>query len=89
MAIVTVTLYVPCYTKYFEHIIKSFNNHYQIDLTQFQGSTEEETAEDSGVVRLEIQSISEKESIISDHSRRHDEDKLTSSTSRGKLKLNN
>lgn len=31
---ITVALYVPCYTKYFEHILNSFKNHYQIDLTQ-------------------------------------------------------
>jgi hypothetical protein len=34
VAIITVALYVPCYTKYFEHILNSFKNHYQIDLTQ-------------------------------------------------------
>jgi hypothetical protein len=36
VAVITAALYVPCYTKYFEHILKSFTNHYQLDLTQLQ-----------------------------------------------------
>jgi hypothetical protein len=51
-----VALYVPCYTKYFEHILKSYNNHYQIDLTQATGTEGDE--EKGDLVHLEIQSVS-------------------------------
>lgn len=56
MAVITIALYVPCYTKYFEHILKSYNNHYQVDLTQVQSVS---VSEEGDVVRLEIQSVSE------------------------------
>lgn len=56
VAVITIALYVPCYTKYFEHILKSYNNHYQVDLTQVQSVS---VSEEGDVVRLEIQSVSE------------------------------
>lgn len=32
ISIITVALYVPYQTVYFEHILNSFKNHYQLDL---------------------------------------------------------
>jgi hypothetical protein len=34
IAIITAGLYIPCETIYLEHILNSFKNHYQIDLSQ-------------------------------------------------------
>lgn len=39
IAVITVALYVPYETVYLEHILNSYKNHYQIDLTQISEST--------------------------------------------------
>lgn len=60
VAIITCALYVPCNTKYFEHICSSFRNHYQIDLAERSGRGE--VAEEDDLVHLEINSVSNQES---------------------------
>lgn len=65
MAIITVALYVPCYTKYFEHILNSFKNHYQIDLTQMSElSQNNEGVFADDLIHLEIQSVSQRDSDL-------------------------
>ena len=61
VAIITVTLYVPSYTKYFEHILSSFKNHYHVDLMQ----THPDIEEMDDLVHLELQSVENKGSDIS------------------------
>ncbi len=64
VAIITVALYVPCYTKYFEHILNSFRSHYQIDLAQMSELSQSDESNGLGddLIHLEIQSISQRDS---------------------------
>ncbi len=64
VAIITVALYVPCYTKYFEHILNSFKNHYHIDLSQMSELSQSNESNELGddLIHLEIQSVTQKDS---------------------------
>ena len=76
VGLITVALYVPCYTKYFDHILNSFKNHYQIDLTQnsdISSSQEDVNKLDDDLIHLEIQSISQRDSDVN-QANRHSED---------------
>ena len=61
ISVITVALYVPYETVYFEHILNSFKNHYQVDLTQVSQSTLSEelsnTLEQDDEIHLEISSL--------------------------------
>lgn len=61
VAIITVALYVPYETIYFEHILNSHKNHYQTDLTLLSESTLSEelsqSVEKDDEIHLEISSL--------------------------------